>query len=458
MRHAALAALLLSLPPVAAAAEADFFGDLRAIRGAVLDPVTGRGPIMKADWVPPQRRETLSRLDAEQADLYAKSLPATFIVRVGQRGQRGSGTGSGYFISPDGTGMTNVHVVGAEIGKEVELETVRGIKKAKVLAVAPGRDIAIIKVSNDSFKDWAAFTMGSALRPGSNVFALGNPADTAAHGEAVISRGIVSVPAQDAVSAWLDVLQLDISLNPGNSGGALVNSSGELVGMNQAILRGDNVGGIGYAIPVQELARARDEFAATGKLEDGATRIGLAGDDLTVIAASGASAAAGFKVGDAIASFPGSASAAPGRKAQALYRAVGRLRPGQSLAVQVHRGAPCKIHTSAAAGGAPVASADCVLNPATGAVIAPGSPQLGAFLQAVTQASVEEIEFGGKRYAADAQGQPSSFGILFTAAGFAKKTVPAVTLNLPVELYSAPAESEDPQEGRAPVPGRSGRP
>lgn len=438
MRHAALAALLAALAaPAAAQSDTGFARALGDIRDTLRGPAGG--PLFKpADWVKPQRRPTLESLDREQADLYAKSFPATFIVRTGTRGQRGSGTGSGYFIHPDGTGMTNVHVVGNAVGAEVELETVRGVKKAKVLAVAPGRDIAIIKVSDDGFADWEALVMGPQLVAGNNVFAIGNPADQGSS----LSRGIVSRPAQDQFSPWVDVLQLDITLNPGNSGGALLDSQGRLVGMNQAILRGGAVNGIGFAIPVQELARARDEFAATGKLEDGVTHIGVVGDQLTVVSVPGAVGQAGFKVGDAIVDFPGAAAAVPGNRSAALYRAVGRSRPGQAVTVQVARAQPCRLHTSAAAGAKPVNTVACLINPVTGVVVAPGGPALGAFIAAVTETSVEEVEHNGARYAVSAEGQPASFGMVFSAAAFPKKsTLPTQTLNLPVEVYvpEAPA-------------------
>lgn len=456
MRHAALAALLAALAAPARAQDSDvaFIQALGRIRESVRQLDSQDGPLfLPADWVQPKRRRALERLDREQADLYERSLPATFIVRTGQRGQRGSGTGSGYFIHPDGTGMTNVHVVGGEVGKEVEIETVRGVKKARVLAVAPGRDIAIIKVSNDSFADWSALVMGGQLRAGNNVFAIGNPADQGS----TFTRGIVSRPSQDQFSPWMDVLQLDIELNPGNSGGALVDTQGRLAGMNQAILRGGAINGIGFAIPVQELARARDEFAATGKLEDGVTRLGVIGEELTVVSADGASGQAGFRLGDAVASFPGSDAAIPGRRANALYRAVGRSRPGQSVAVQVSRAVPCKVHSSAAAGGAPVASVDAFFNPVTGVVMVPGSVAFAGFLAAVTQTSAEELEYNGQRYPVAAQGNPAPFGMIFTAPTFAKKALPTETLQLPVEVYTAPAASAATAGPEQPLPGLGGR-
>lgn len=450
MRHAALAVLLALAAPAAAQSDAGFIRALGDVRDTLRGPAGG--PLFRpADWVKPQRRPTLESLDREQADLYTKSFPATFIVRTGTRGQRGSGTGSGYFIHPDGTGMTNVHVVGNTVGAEVEIETVRGVKKAKVLAVAPGRDIAIIKVSNDDFADWEALVMGAQLVAGHNVFAIGNPADQGSS----LSRGIVSRPAQDKFSPWVDVLQLDITLNPGNSGGALLDSSGRLVGMNQAILRGGAVNGIGFAIPVQDLARARDEFASTGKLQDGVTHIGVMGDQLTVIAVPGAVGQAGFRVGDAIVDFPGAAAAVPGNRPAALYRAVGRSRPGQTVAVQVARAQPCRLHTSATAGAKPVGSVACVINPVTGAVVVEGGPALGAFIAAVTETSVEEVEYNGTRYAVSAEGRPGPFGMVFTAEAFPKKApLQTETLRLPVEVYAPEAQPAERAAIEIPVPSR----
>jgi S1-C subfamily serine protease len=465
MRHAALAALLASLaaPALAQSSDADFAGSLNEIQATLRSsslvgaPAGGetRGLFQRrADWVRPRRHPTLDRLDREQQDLYTRAFPATFIVRVGQRGQSGSGTGSGYFINPDGTGMTNVHVAGAVIGSEVELDTVRGVKRARVIAAAPGRDIAIIKVVDDSprpFRNWPALVMGASLNAGRNVFAIGNPVDQGS----TFTRGIVSHPNQDGFSAWMDVLQLDIELNPGNSGGALIDSSGRLVGMNQAILRGGTVNGIGFAIPVQELARARDEFASTGRLEDGVTHLGVAEDDLTVVTAPGAAGQAGLRPADSIQSFPGLADAVPGRRAMALYRAVGHSRPGQTIPLRVARSEPVMIHTSAAAGGTPVASAHAFFNPSNGKLIAPGTPELAAFAQAVTEQSVEELEYNGQRYTVAVQGQPQTFGIIFSVQGFANKLRPTETLNLPVELYVPEPEEAAAPVGEAPAAGAS---
>ena len=448
MRHAALAVLLVASP--AAASDLDFENGLRLIQDQVRR-VDGSPRFQKTDFVKPTKRPALSQLEKEQQDLYDKSVPATFIVRLGERGKPGSGTGSGYFIDPDGTGMTNVHVVGAEIGKEVEIETARGVKKAKVLAAAPGRDIAIIKVSNDAFNDWSALTMAGQLKAGALVFAIGNPADQGV----TFTRGIVSRPAQDQLSPWQDVLQLDIQLNPGNSGGALINSDGGLVGMNQAVARSASIDGIGYAIPVQELKRAYDEFKATGKLVDGVTSLGVVGDELTVLKADGAPAQAGFKPGDAIVDFPNAANAVPGRRSATLYRAVGRAKVGTAVAVSVVRGEAAKLHTANAAGGKPNASVDGIYNPATGILLVPGTPLLGAFIQSVTQASVEEVVIGKDRFTVEPLGQPTAAGMLFSINGYKPVAGTRVTLNLPVEEYK-PSAAPSAHSGPRNAPQRGG--
>lgn len=432
MRHAALA-VLLAATPVAASAD-DFTEGLLTIQNLVR-PAPGRG-FQKTDYVKPQRRPALSQLEKEQQDLYDKSLPATFIVRVGRRGQAGAMTGSGYFIHPDGTGMTNAHVAGAVIGAEVELETARGVKKAKVVAVAPGRDIAILKISNDAFNDWPAFTMSGNLRAGALVFAIGNPADQGS----TFTRGSVSRPSQDQFSPWLDLLQLDIMLNPGNSGGALIDSSGGLVGMNQMVLRDGRVDGIGGAIPVQDLARAYDEYKRSGKLVDPITSLGVAGDGLIVTQLGKVPAAAGFKLGDAIVEFPGGADAVLGRRPAAFYRAVGRSSPGQILAVRVARAVAAKLTTSDKAGGRANASLPVLFNPATGEVFAPGSPELAGFMSKTSADSVEELRYDGRRYLIDGAA-PGPTGMMFKVGGYTPVTSPGEALNLPVEEMNEPVGS-----------------
>ncbi|MDX6769575.1 MAG: serine protease [Elusimicrobiota bacterium] len=450
MRHAALAALLAATP-AAAAGDYGFTESLRGIESMVR-PGRGVEPrFQQADWVQPQRRPGLEQLDRERADLFTRTLPATFIVRLGEAGQR-TGTGSGFFINPDGTGMTNAHVVGTVVGAEVDIETVRGMKRARVLAVAPGRDIAIIKVINDRFADWAALTPGAALREGHGVFAIGNPVDQGVS----FSRGMVSRPSQDKMSPWMDVLQLDLMINPGNSGGALVDASGRLVGMNQAVARAETVDGLSFAIPVQELTRARDEFAATGALVDAHTSLVVAGPDLTVMSVGAAPAAAGFQAGDAVVSFPGSSSVAVERRASALQRAAARGRVGQTIVVEVTRAAAARLHTAPTAGAPATASIDAVFNPATGIGYAAGTPALRAFIMAVTPASAEEVEFAGSRYVIEPLNQAGPQGMLFRATGFVKKAQPTVTLNLPIEAYSpVPAAAA---AGVPAMPGAPGAP
>jgi len=163
---------------------------------------------------------------------------------AGSRTERG-GLGSGIVISPDGLVLTNSHVVGTS--RSIRLRDVEGVvTDAQVLGVDPDTDLALLRANHARDLRYAALGNSKSLRRGQLVVAIGNPLGF----ESTVTAGVVSALGRSirSVSGRMieDVIQTDAALNPGNSGGALVSSAAEVIGINTAIIQGAQ--GICFAV------------------------------------------------------------------------------------------------------------------------------------------------------------------------------------------------------------------
>src|SRR5438552_13868785 len=155
------------------------------------------------------------------------------------------GLGSGIVISPDGLVLTNSHVVGAS--KQIRLRDSEGmVGEARVLGVDPDTDLALLRADGVRDLRYASLGNSKSLRRGQLVVAIGNPLGF----ESTVTAGVVSALGRSirSVSGRIieDVIQTDAALNPGNSGGPLVSSSSEVIGINTAIINGAQ--GICFAV------------------------------------------------------------------------------------------------------------------------------------------------------------------------------------------------------------------
>jgi|GEM_PF-4621818 len=158
------------------------------------------------------------------------------------------GEGSGVVVNQDGLVISNGHVVAGDNGDVLEIRlSDNRVFQGKVVGYAQeGVDLALIEIINPP-EDLQPVDLGKAgtAKVGQGVFAIGNPGGL----DHTVSQGTIS-----KLNSVNGLIQLDISLNPGNSGGALVNTDGELIGINTAILdQGNGNTGIGLAIPIESV-------------------------------------------------------------------------------------------------------------------------------------------------------------------------------------------------------------
>ncbi|RZJ04690.1 MAG: DegQ family serine endoprotease, partial [Haliea sp.] len=173
------------------------------------------------------------------------------------------GQGSGFIVSNDGVILTNAHVVKG--AKEVSVKlTDRREFRAKVLGADPKTDIAVLKIEA---KDLPVVAMGktSELKVGEWVLAIGSPFGF----ENTVTAGVVSAKGRSLPDdSAVPFIQTDVAVNPGNSGGPLFNTRGEVVGINSQIYsRSGGYQGVSFAIPIDVAAKIKDQIVATGKVD-----------------------------------------------------------------------------------------------------------------------------------------------------------------------------------------------
>jgi S1-C subfamily serine protease len=181
-------------------------------------------------------------------DVTERVGPAVVRVETGPKvrtlRERG-GLGSGIVISPDGLVLTNSHVVGS--AKEIRLRDIEGfVTDAHVLGTDPDTDLALLRADGARDLRYASLGNSKTLRRGQLVVAIGNPLGF----ESTVTAGVVSALGRSirSVSGRTieDVIQTDAALNPGNSGGPLVSSNAQVIGINTAIINGAQ--GICFAV------------------------------------------------------------------------------------------------------------------------------------------------------------------------------------------------------------------
>ncbi len=212
--------------------------------------------------------DALSRL-AEQMKPGLVQLRVRRLPAEGEPDEGRGASGSGFVIHPDGLLVTNAHVVEGVEQVQVRLSTGRRVQ-GKVLGRDTRTDLALVKI--DGVSNLPALPLGdsNSLRVGEFVLALGNPFGL----EQSVSFGIVSRKGAPLTTAspGFDFIQTDAAVNPGNSGGPLVNMAGEVVGINSMAARN---GSIGFAIPITLVKKLLPQLAEKGRIDWGWLGVGI---------------------------------------------------------------------------------------------------------------------------------------------------------------------------------------
>ena len=195
------------------------------------------------------------------------------------------GVGSGVILSEDGYIITNNHVIQIQRGQAADEIRVRLNDGAEYVAMLVGRDektdVAVLKIELDEALPAVTVADSSMLRVGDIVFAIGNPLDVGF----TATQGIVSALGRDSSGilgpgAYENFIQTDAAINLGNSGGALIDAAGRLVGINTAIVSGSGGSiGIGFAIPSNMALNVAENLINSGEVPRGL--LGLIPENLT---------------------------------------------------------------------------------------------------------------------------------------------------------------------------------
>ena len=267
----------------------------------------------------------------------------------GKGGGRG-GSGSGVIVAPDGLILTNSHVAGA--ASRIEVTTADGQDlHARLVGDDPDTDLALIRVDEAVTLRAAPLGDSKRLKRGQLVIAIGNPLGF----ESTVTTGVVSALGRSLRSRngrlIDDVIQTDAALNPGNSGGPLVSSRGEVVGINTAVIMGAQ--GICFAVAANTASFVLGELVRHGRVRR--AFIGIAAQQTAIpprrrrafglgqesavmigtVEPDSAAARAGLKPGDIVIALDGEAIAG----ADDLVRALTGEKIGREVALDVLRGA-----------------------------------------------------------------------------------------------------------------------
>ncbi|MGB0034175.1 MAG: DegQ family serine endoprotease [Candidatus Acidiferrales bacterium] len=220
------------------------------------------------------------------------------------RAEREQSLGSGVIVTPDGTILTNNHVIDGASDIKVQLSDKREFR-AKLVGTDSKTDIAVLKIDAANLPT-LALGDSTKLQVGDVVFAIGDPFGI---GETA-TMGIVSATGRGGlgIENYEDFIQTDAAINPGNSGGAMIDLHGDLVGINTAILAHGSGGnqGIGFAIPISMVRNVMDQIVTHGKVVRG--YLGVYIQDVTpeIAKAFGLTQNGGVLIGDVSPDTPAS--------------------------------------------------------------------------------------------------------------------------------------------------------
>jgi Do/DeqQ family serine protease len=311
------------------------------------DGLTSAGDHVYQSASPTNFTQAASRV--KQTVVNIKNFQRTRNLNFLGRSEGGVTTGSGVVISKDGYIVTNHHVI-ENSDQIIVTFSDRQELEAELIGSDPSTDLALIKVKTQSLP-FVTFGNSDSLQVGEWVLAVGNPFNL----ESTVTAGIVSakgrsidiLDTQDRIESFI---QTDAAVNPGNSGGALINTQGELVGINTAIItQTGHYGGYSFAIPANLVRKVIHDLQDFGMVQRGllgvfieqvntelAKELGLKkveGVYITRITPGSGAADAGLRPGDVIISIDGVRTPS----LPEMQELVGRHRPGNVIKIQYIR-------------------------------------------------------------------------------------------------------------------------
>ena len=259
------------------------------------------------------------------------------------------GSGSGVIISKDGYIVTNNHVVSGANKIEVTLNDKR-VYTAEVVGTDPSTDVALVKIKENDLP-FLNYGNSDQVKVGEWVLAVGNPFNL----ESTVTAGIISAKGRNKIidgrkNPVESFLQTDAVVNPGNSGGALVNTNGELIGINTAIVSNNgSYQGYSFAIPVNIVKKVVGDLVEFGTVQRAYIGVSivdinakfakennikqLKGAYVANLVAGGSAEAAGIQAGDVITGIQD----APINSVSELHEQIARYRPGDKVNVNLIR-------------------------------------------------------------------------------------------------------------------------
>lgn len=259
-------------------------------------------------------------------------------------------SGSGVIISKDGYIVTNHHVIDGAKDIEVTLNDKRSYK-AEVIGTDPATEVALVKIKEDELP-FLTYGNSENVKVGEWVLAVGNPFNL----ESTVTAGIVSAKGRNHIingrkNPIESFIQTDAAVNPGNSGGALVNTNGELIGINTAIISngGGSYVGYSFAIPVNIVKKVVGDLIEFGTVQRAYIGVSLMdinskfakennlkslkGAYVSNLVAGGSGEAAGIQAGDVITAIQD----VPVNTVSELHEQIAKYRPGDKVNVNLMR-------------------------------------------------------------------------------------------------------------------------
>ncbi|MGX6448954.1 S1C family serine protease [Patulibacter sp. S7RM1-6] len=309
----------------------------RTVQGATNETVAAKSGVLTPSAIYAQSKDSVVYITAEISGSSAASS-----ATGGSSSSGGTATGSGFVVSSDGYIVTNAHVIDGASSVKVKIGD-GASQDAKVVGVDRSTDLALLKVTPRTTLKALTLADSSDVQVGDATYAIGNPYGL----DRTLTTGVVSALHRSITSpngyAINGVLQTDAALNPGNSGGPLLDAEGHVIGVNSQIAtsgsssdgsEGGNTG-VGFAVPSDTVTRVVQQLRETGSAQHAYLGVGTAdestsaGATVASLASGGPAADAGLKTGDVITKVGGTAV----KGAEALGVAVDAHAPGDEVQV-----------------------------------------------------------------------------------------------------------------------------